>query len=115
MPNIVIKDSESCWNFDGGSLCNVEIHDKATNKDILASFIMNGNIKGIKSVNNCWKDENGNIVCSVNTKGKDGGKNMPARAVFHHHIDTPLPQHVIHNARTSPKCDPKTDPFCRVR
>ena len=105
-PDLVVKDSDACWNFEGGTLCNVQ-------KDsIPASFLVMGNITGIKGVKNCWQDENGVTFCSVDTKGKDGGKGITARAFLERHIPVPSLDLSIFNNRSPEKCDPEKDPFC---
>jgi len=114
MPDLVVKNSDSCWKFEGGTLCNVVINDKRSKETVPASFIMMGSIKGVNGINHCWETDDGSIMCSVKAKGKDGGKNISARTVFNHHIEVPNFQSPVQNARSMPKCDPKTDPYCRV-
>jgi hypothetical protein len=112
MPNLVIKEGGSCWNFKGGTFCNVGIEGEGKKaKEMPATMILNGKVKKIDKINHCWKDEDGKVVCSVSAKGKDGGKEVKAMAVLGRHIGPSMRGGGLNPGE---ECDPEKDNFCKV-
>lgn len=118
MPDLIIRNSDSCWNVDGKTFCNVVLEKKERDDNLMGgmaptSFIIDGQIKKIKDVKGCWKDKDGKMYCMVNAKGKDGGKNTVAEAYFGQHLQ--IPSSITNNRSPRRKCDPKTDPYCEIK
>lgn len=118
MPDLIIRNSDSCWNVDNKTFCNVVLENKEKKGNMMegmvpASFIVDGQIKRVKKIKGCWRDKDGKMYCLVNTKGKNGGKDTVAEAHFGHHLQ--IPTSITNNRSPMKECDPKTDPYCEVK
>jgi len=113
MPNLIIRDSNMCYEKSGRSFCNVILQDKKKKITLPATFVFDGSVKKLKNINECWIDQKtGQSFCKVKAKGKDGGKRLLVRTFFNQHL--PFPNAIINNRSDNPKCDPKKDPYCKV-
>lgn len=113
MPNLVIRNSNACYESKGHTFCNVVLQDKKKTSEIPASFVFNGSVKKVKDIEECWIDEKtGQSVCRVSAKGKNGGKRLLVRSFFNQHL--PIPETITNSRSDIPKCDPEKDPYCKV-
>jgi hypothetical protein len=110
MPNLVIKEGGNCWNFEGGTFCNVAIAAEGGEGESVATMVLKGKVKKIKKINHCWEDEDGKMVCSVKAKGDDGGKEVKALAVPGRWVGPKMAGGFV----PGQKCDPEKDEFCRI-
>ena len=112
MPDLVVKDSDNCWKFDGNTFCNISIEDKGTKRTIPVGLILPEKLNKIEKVNGCRVDPNtGIVMCSVDARGKKMEKGVIASGLFNFQFPT---KHQIEQNRSQKKCDPLLDPYCRI-
>ena len=113
MPNLIIRDSDACYESNGKTFCNVILQNKKGTNSIPTTFVLNGSVKKIKGIDECWVDpKTGTSVCNVNAKGKNGGKKILVRSFFNQHL--PHPETIINNRSDGWECNPEKDPYCKV-